>query len=74
MNDSASMPTGTVNATMVELGSFATLGSFEVGADVSYVLLGILLVQAYFYFEHYPKDRWFNKCLIYFLLLVSYLR
>src|ERR1700748_3344524 len=37
--------------------AFKLLGVFQVGADVSFILLGVLLLQAYFYFEHYPNDR-----------------
>lgn len=45
-------------------GTFNIMGSYEIGANVALVLLGVLLVQAYFYYEHYPNDRVAFKALV----------
>jgi hypothetical protein len=36
---------------------FKLLGSIEIGVDISLVLIGVLTLQLYFYFEHYRNDR-----------------
>jgi hypothetical protein len=37
--------------------SFASLGSFQIGVDIALVLTGILLLQVFYYFEHYSTDK-----------------
>jgi hypothetical protein len=52
------------NSTTPLKGSFSVLGAFEIGVDVSLVLLGVLLIQIYYYFEHFSHDRRRVKTLV----------
>jgi len=53
--------------------NFSVVGSFEAGVDVSLVLLGVLAIQTYYYFEHYPNDRYRIKVLVGALLVTEVL-
>ncbi|KAJ7666077.1 hypothetical protein DFH06DRAFT_1470297 [Mycena polygramma] len=44
-----------------------TLGAYELGVLVSYVLLGVTMSQVYFYFGHFTKDLQKLKCLVAFI-------
>ncbi|KAG5719380.1 hypothetical protein E4T56_gene13513 [Termitomyces sp. T112] len=42
----------------------ANMGSMLIGVIVSAVLLGVSLVQTFYYYLNYPKDRWFLRTLV----------
>jgi len=50
---------------------FNTLGGLEVGVDISLFLLGVLLIQIYYYFEHFTNDRRRLKALVIVILVVE---
>lgn len=52
---------------------FDIVGAFEIGSNVSLVLLGVLGIQTYYYFEHYPNDRYRIKALVGIIFVVEIL-
>ncbi|KAK6974319.1 hypothetical protein R3P38DRAFT_598345 [Favolaschia claudopus] len=49
-----------------------TIGAYEIGVLISYVLLGITIMQAYLYFTRFPDDRVVLKCLVSFVWSVQF--
>ncbi|KAK6974329.1 hypothetical protein R3P38DRAFT_3482657 [Favolaschia claudopus] len=41
-----------------------TIGAYEIGVLISYVLLGITITQTYLYFTRFPDDHVVLKCLV----------
>ncbi|KAJ7496721.1 hypothetical protein FB451DRAFT_201499 [Mycena latifolia] len=48
-------------------GFDSTIGAFEVGVLISYVLFGFTTLQTYIYFSRFPNDRRLLKCLVGFV-------
>ena len=60
------------SADMSNFNTFENLGSFQIGVDISFVLIGVLFLQAYFYAEHYTNDRIGIKIMVPNLSIVSH--
>ncbi|KAF8205597.1 hypothetical protein K438DRAFT_1964026 [Mycena galopus ATCC 62051] len=45
----------------------ATIGAFQIGVLVSYVLFGITITQAYIYYSRFPEDSLRLKSLVFFI-------
>ncbi|KAJ7513158.1 hypothetical protein B0H11DRAFT_1948817 [Mycena galericulata] len=53
----------------VNLGT--TYGAYLIGAIAAAILYGIIVLQTYFYFDRYPKDKFGMKALVATLLLLD---
>ncbi|KAJ6572619.1 hypothetical protein B0H10DRAFT_2237448 [Mycena sp. CBHHK59/15] len=53
----------------VNLGT--TYGAYVIGAIAAAVLYGIIVLQVFFYFDWYPKDKFTMKALVITLLLLD---
>lgn len=42
----------------------ATIGAIEIGAFISVLFFGVVTVQVYFYYRHFPDDNTFLKTMV----------
>ncbi|KAM5541046.1 hypothetical protein V8D89_005357 [Ganoderma adspersum] len=49
----------------------STYGALFIGVLVSAVLFGVITLQAFVYFQHYPADRWWTKLAVCWLCFLD---